>query len=301
MFRSAETLLRRRGALLARGGPRSWAPTRGVSAASGEGGLGPLGMVFFGGMVVGTASLGTWQYQRYFEKVQLIREREKMLEQVPEGEALADDLGRTQAHSVVRVEGVYDHEKEMRLRQRGPPTSAALGPGGMNTGPIGEYVITPLRLRDGSTVFINRGWVAAAPGRKERPPVAQPQGRTAVLGVLTEAEKANTFSPPNDPEKDSGYLFWVEEGAMRQYAGLAGGDGGHYVQALEETGEADGLLRKRKEDFMKFSVTPETHAGYAATWFSLAFFGAVLTALRARRGQVGPLPAAAARRQGKAE
>eukprot|EP00968_Pinguiococcus_pyrenoidosus_P017955 scaffold1828_cov258-Pinguiococcus_pyrenoidosus.AAC.7 len=147
--------------------------------------------------------------------------------------------------------------------------------GGLATGPVGKYIITPLELADGSVVFVNRGW---APRNSST--WNQPKGRVSITGVKTGMEVQKTFSPPNFPFKDGGNIFWLEEPAMKVYAGMDPAKATAYVQLVDEKDHT--LVLKGNEDFKKFPVMPETHLGYAATWLGLCCFGVIMTIVRAR-------------------
>jgi cytochrome oxidase assembly protein ShyY1 len=103
-------------------------------------GLSPLGKAFFGSLTAGTFCLGCWQTQRYFEKQQLVAQRQHDLSLEPEPLTSDYDL------NVLRrkwIEGTYSHEKEALVGPRGPPPGAmaASGPssgrnqGGMSSSP----------------------------------------------------------------------------------------------------------------------------------------------------------------------
>lgn len=116
-------------------------------------GLNLSGKVFFGGLCAGTFYLGTWQTQRYFEKISLMEKR--LLELKEDPVWLKDDTDTEAPLQGFRrrlIEGSYRHEDEMLVGPRGPPVGAltASGPasgrseGGMSSGP---QVRTHIRFR----------------------------------------------------------------------------------------------------------------------------------------------------------
>lgn len=63
---------------------------------------------------------------------------------------------------------------------------------------LGLWVVTPLRLSDGTVVMINRGWTAAANSAVDSPVVASvPSGTIEVLGRLRDVQ-ARTKPAPTD-------------------------------------------------------------------------------------------------------
>lgn len=103
-------------------------------------GLNTSGKIFFGGLCAGTFYLGTWQTQRYFEKIRLMEKRILELKQDPEP---WQGDGTPQGFRRRLLQGKYRHEDEMLVGPRGPPPGAltASGPasgrseGGMSSGP----------------------------------------------------------------------------------------------------------------------------------------------------------------------
>merc|ERR1712151_335987 len=78
-------------------------------------------------------------------------------------------------YRVVEIRGVFDHSKEMFVGPR---------PGADDTGATnaGYMVITPLRLEDGSTVLVNRGFLPA--DRQDRNTRPEMPAWVRIRGVL---------------------------------------------------------------------------------------------------------------------
>lgn len=87
-----------------------------------------------------------------------------------------DSVGRR-----VTAEGSYDAGLQLLVADRQPSVDAA---GGNAARDAGLWVLTPLRLDDGTLVPVVRGWVAKA----DDPAAAAPSGRVAVAGRLRPAE-----------------------------------------------------------------------------------------------------------------
>jgi cytochrome oxidase assembly protein ShyY1 len=84
----------------------------------------------------------------------------------------------------VSVEGVYDAQRQLLVADRQPDVDA---PGGNVSRGAGYWVLTPLKLDDGTLVPIVRGWVA-----RDTDPVAVPGGRVAVIGRLRPQESSDS-------------------------------------------------------------------------------------------------------------
>ncbi|MEZ7132527.1 SURF1 family protein [Nonomuraea sp. AD125B] len=79
----------------------------------------------------------------------------------------------------VTAEGSYDPARQLLVADRRPDVDA---PGGKASQDDGYWVLTPLRLDDGTLMPVVRGWVA----RSDDPAAADvPQGRVTVTGRLS--------------------------------------------------------------------------------------------------------------------
>jgi cytochrome oxidase assembly protein ShyY1 len=66
---------------------------------------------------------------------------------------------------------------------------------------LGLWVVTPLRLTDGTVVMINRGWTAAADSAIDSPVVAAvPNGEIEVLGRLRDVQDRTSPAPTDLPD-----------------------------------------------------------------------------------------------------
>jgi surfeit locus 1 family protein len=92
-------------------------------------------------------ALGFWQLQRLADRRALNAEIRGARSASPTTVRTADDIGALSAFRSVVVEGTYDIEGEVLLYGRS------------YDGEPGHYVVTPLRLEDGSGVLVLRGWV----------------------------------------------------------------------------------------------------------------------------------------------
>ncbi|KAK1768781.1 surf-like protein [Phialemonium atrogriseum] len=146
--------------------------------------------------------LGSWQVQRLKWKTDLIAKCEDRLSRPPlplppqiDPSAVADfDYRR------VLATGRFRYDREMLIGPR------------MRDGEAGYMVVTPLERDDGgSTVLVNRGWIAKDKGDQQARPDSLPTGEVRVEGLLREPWKKNMFTPDNRPDKGEFYFPDVEQ------------------------------------------------------------------------------------------
>lgn len=84
---------------------------------------------------------------------------------------------------IARAEGTYDVARQVMVRYR------------TYEGDVGSWVLTPLRLGDGSAVVVNRGWIPQdAPASTYR----APGGTVDVVGLVQTTQTRGRFGP-TDP------------------------------------------------------------------------------------------------------
>ena len=122
--------------------------------------------------------LGFWQFHRHERRVaqnSLIADNLRA-EPVPVEEltSVGHTVPRADYWRRVTATGTFDTAHEVVVRRR---TSA--------DDRVGMHVLTPLVLRDGRTVVVNRGWIPAAADQKAFPDVPPaPRGEVTVTGRL---------------------------------------------------------------------------------------------------------------------
>ena len=216
--------------------------------------------------------LGSWQMSRLAWKTELVHLVTSRMAADPAPAPSAADWPTLDlpnwTYRRVRLEGVYDFTKEARVYVN---LSDAKGP---LKGP-GYFILTPLRLRDGSVVIVNRGFTPEQGGAISRGVGGQV---TTVTGPLREPEDRNLFTPADQPA--SRMFFARDPNAIA--AGLKIGGAAPFTVDAEESGP--GGLPQGGETRVNF---PNRHMEYALTWYGLAatlavFFG--FFAWRTRRG-----------------
>jgi len=160
--------------------------------------------VFMGSLVGLTFGLGSWQVKRYFEKGQVMEERENLLARDPipfqtlveriKCSSPTDSLDEL-LYSVVEVDGVLEFDKAVLAGPRAAPKhSAAYEDRDLSAEKSGYYMYVPLRCEDGSRIMVCRGWLPTSQLKPfPRQPLVtllkQPEERVHISGVVFHGEK----------------------------------------------------------------------------------------------------------------
>lgn len=199
------------------------------------------------------AGLGTWQVQRLFWKRDLIARIDARIHaepvappakaQWPEIDARDDEYRR------LRLEGSFDNSKETLVY-----ASTELGPG--------FWVVTPLRLADGTTVLVNRGFV---PNEKREPSsraAGNPEGPTGVTGLVRMDEPGGTLLQANRPAENRWY--------SRDVAAIAAARGITDVAPYFVDADAAPNPGGWPVGGLTRVALPNNHLMYAVTWYAMA-------------------------------
>jgi surfeit locus 1 family protein len=210
-------------------------------------------LVALAGVVV-LISLGIWQLHRLAWKEALIARIEARAKAPPtplppqsEWPALKPD-DYEYRHVILR--GRFDGREALVFRGSGP--EAGEGPG--------YLLLAPLLLPDGSAVIINRGFVPSA--AKDLATHAPPAGEATVTGLVREPEPRNLFTPADQPEKN--LWFTRDPGAIAGHFGLS--RAAPFSVDADYSGDPKALPRGGTTVI----AFPNSHLGYALTWFGLA-------------------------------
>jgi surfeit locus 1 family protein len=150
----------------------------------------------------------------------------------------------------IRIAGTWRHDAAMHLVGR------------TRDGRAGEHVVTPLALRQGGVVLVDRGWVPPRRSSAAARDYARPAGRVVVEGYLRLFPASGLFTPDNEPQTDT--WFWLDPDAMARASGT-GTVTRFYVQAAPD----------ERNPLPPFGSIPEIalrnpHLQYALTWFGVA-------------------------------
>jgi len=207
-------------------------------------------------------SLGTWQVRRLAWKEDLIARVEARVHAEPAALPAPDAWAGLTAEEIeyrpVRLSGRFDHGREVHV-------FIALGEPKGPLGGQGYFVLTPLALEGTDrVVFVNRGFVPLDRKDPASRPGGQVAGTVAVTGLMRPAEARNWLSPADDVARN---VWFVRDPATMAVAtGLDPAKVAPFT-VDEAAGETPGGLPQGGETVIAF---PNSHLGYAITWYGLA-------------------------------
>ena len=243
-----------------------------------------LPAIFMLAAVAILVSLGNWQMRRLAWKEDLIaRAENRPAEPVADLPAAGDWPGLDIAaleFRPFRLTGRFDHDREAWV------FTSLSEPEGAEGGP-GYWIVTPLALDGGGTVWVNRGFAPqdrheiAARGETLS---AEPQ---TIIGLLRPDDARSLFTPDDSPQTNVFY--------RRNVAALSAAKGvtppvAPFTIDLAASFTPPGGLPQAGETRIRFS---NKHLSYALTWYGLALAAAgVLIAFAIKRlrgdGLTGP-------------
>ncbi len=183
-------------------------------------------------------ALGSWQIIRLNWKLELIKQIETSLKDIPV------NLSNSKHKNYLRIKtrGSIDFEKQIylyNLNEKGKP---------------GFEVINPLKVGN-NNYLLNRGWI---PFNKKEDETINVIDENYINGVLRKQIKPNMFKPENDLSEN--YWFTLDRDDIFKFTGK---NFSPYVIYLSGNNE----FPKPKSITANIS---NNHKKYALTWFSLA-------------------------------
>lgn len=236
----------------------------------------PLGRVLFIvlmlGLMVVFAALGTWQMQRLAEKEALIATVASSLDAPPAPLPPSTDWTELTGDELnfrpVTATGTFQPAQRVLVF-----TSLADARG--EAGGPGYWVMTPVALEGGGTLFANRGFIPQAVADDLDALEPPPAGAVDISGLARRGETASPFTPAPDAERG---IDWIRDPArLAEIAGIGGPVAPLY---LDLPAGAPGELPQGGETVVEF---PNNHLGYAMTWFSFAILTPILLVFWLRR------------------
>ncbi|KUJ83059.1 SURF1 family protein [Microbulbifer flavimaris] len=197
-------------------------------------------------------ALGFWQLDRAEEKARILATIDGRLGAQPRSPATLDEL---RAYTPVRLMGFFTGELfylDNRTRD----------------GKVG-YEVLQVFVTGGERWLVNRGWVAAEPGRQTLPVVSWPLAAKWITGFLYPADNDGTSSPMA-MEFDSGPGVEPERLQRIQAVGqdlLGSLELDQPAWTIRLSADSDTALNTGWE-FVNNS--PAKHTGYAVQWFAMA-------------------------------
>jgi len=209
-------------------------------------------------LVVVFLALGTWQVQRLSWKLDLIAHVEARVHAAPVPAPARAAWGgvnaRDDGYRRVTATGLFEHDRSVLVQ-----AVTQLG--------AGFWVVTPLRLDDGLTILVNRGFVPA----EKRDPAARiaseiAAGPVTVTGLLRITEPGGAFLRSNDPA--NGRWYSRDVAAIAAAEGLS--DVAPYFIDADATPNPGGL----PVGGLTVVAFRNSHLVYALTWYVLAAMSA---------------------------
>jgi len=211
-------------------------------------------------------ALGTWQIERRSWKLQLIARVEARVHAAP---VAAPDQGEWPGVTAANAEYRHVVVTGRYLNEASTPVQALTELG------AGYWILTPLRLDNGSIVLVNRGFLAA----DRRPAVGAtdgPQTTVTVTGLLRMSEPTGGFLRRNDPADDLWYSRDVPAIAKaRRLTRVAP----FFIDRDRDVGATAAPVGG-----LTVISFHNNHLLYAITWYTLAFMIPAALVL-ARRGE----------------
>jgi len=151
----------------------------------------PVAWFFFLSAMAVTLAAGTWQVERLAWKEGLIAELAEARTNAPRDGLPKDEaeLNTLQFHPV-RIKGTWISGTEFHITPR------------YYHDKFGYWIVSPLKLADGRTLLVNRGWIPGAKKEAETRPDTIVRGAAKFDGLVRVGRERNYFTPVNQPEKN---------------------------------------------------------------------------------------------------
>lgn len=196
--------------------------------------------------------LGLWQLDRAQEKQNLLDAQSARIQLEPTDIMLLGKYDENSRYLPVSLTGILDNQHQILIDNQ------------VKQGVAGYFVLAPVKLANGLSVLLNRGWVPLGNNRQELPDVSTQLKSISVIG------RVDNFPSVGIKLKGADYLTegWpavtqvvdTEKVAQRLgYAVLP-------FQVLLSAEEPNGYDRQ----WQPMKMGPEKHHGYAFQWFALA-------------------------------
>lgn len=192
--------------------------------------------------------LGTWQVVRLQGKETLIKTVEEQLALPPVEVSALSDLEVHSSYHRVRVQGEFDHQKELYFYNRRGKDQ-------------GYDVVVPFTLKDGTQIYVNRGFVPM----EKRDPATRvsplSKGTLGIEAVIVPKEERALFAPDNNAGKN--VWFSTDFDAMNKVLNI---DAKPIM--LRVTGKFQSNVYPIPAEM--HPKIYNNHLAYAITWYSLA-------------------------------
>ncbi|GLQ95642.1 SURF1 family protein [Dyella mobilis] len=205
-------------------------------------------------LFVGFIELGNWQVRRLAWKRDLIAHVDQRVHAPPVAPPAPAQWPQVNAerdeYRHVSVTGEFLHDRQTLIWAASDTGS-------------GYFVLTPLRMADGSIVLVNRGFAPEGWCGRDNRCAAGPSGQVTVTGLLRMSEPSGLFRR-NDPAHNSWYTRDVP--AIAAARGLS--------RVAPYFIDQDAVPGASAQDWPKGGTTvinfPNNHLSYLITWYLMA-------------------------------
>mgnify|MGYP001157008333 FL=1 len=195
-------------------------------------------------------ALGSWQVHRMNWKNSIIETVEKRISGKPiDAPILLKNIERWR-YKRVAVVGTFLHEKEFAIT--GKPFE----------GTAGFHLITPLKMSNGKTILVNRGWIPEKLRARNTRQETLVGGKILVEGIIREDKRKGYFVPENEPRNEVWLYVNTQQMAMHRQLGPTVN---YFIDQFRKPGPYR-LPIGASEDV---EIRNE-HLQYALTWYFLA-------------------------------
>ncbi len=207
-------------------------------------------------------ALGIWQLKRLAWKQDIIAMIEERQAQAPVDFADLPTPHGEQEWTRVRLRGVFVTGKHFMISPR------------TMDGKVGMHLLDVLQLPDGTTVAVNRGFVAMRTPEQTETFAPPPEGTVVVEGVVRVPVRGS-FTPENNPVRAEWY--WADIATMLRGEQKPITD--IYVQQTATASTAGYPI-----PLLVNPELPNNHAQYAAFWFGMAGLCLLVFVLARKKG-----------------
>ena len=177
-------------------------------------------------------------------------------------QSMAEDI----AYRRVFALGKFDHGQEIYLGPRPPLKDPDEAKSPADIGVKGYLLFTPFTRTDGSRVLVNRGWISAERKESASKTESNDEGIVALSGVVipVDIEKNKpAFVPESIPEERM--FYWKDIYGMAKLSGIT--ETPILIDAINTEPPSNGIQTHYLDSYLHFSIEPDGHLVYAATWW----------------------------------
>lgn len=214
-----------------------------------------------------------WQVDRLYWKKSVIHRMEATLAAAPIVITKAADLQGLPEFQRIELKGVLLHAETVHLQAR------------YYKGAMGFHLITPLKMADGTVLFLNRGWVPKDYKINPKIKITEPEGTISVTAIIRGKEHPRSYLPQNDPTK--GLWLWQDADAWQAQLKVKHPTWNVVAIFAQQVAEDKTNLNFPLPQELHFSIRND-HLEYAITWGSLALILLVVYAVFTRSEPKAP-------------